>query len=223
MPLIPAISKFDPVHDTLHYERQALDAIFAPRNVALIGATENPGTVGRTVLWNLMSNPFGGAVFPVNPKRSSVLGIKAYPNMASVPERVDLAVITTPAPSVPGLISECVDAGVKGAIVISAGFKETGEGGAELERQIMEHARRGNMRIIGPNCLGVMSSLSGLNATFASAMVRKGKVGFISQSGALCTAVLDWSLKENVGFSAFVSIAFLIAKRNSSMSNGLFT
>jgi acetyltransferase len=210
MPLIPAESKFDPVHDTLHYERQALDAIFAPKNVALIGATENPGTVGRTVLWNLMSNPFGGAVFPVNPKRSSVLGIKAYPNMASLPERVDLAVITTPAPSVPGLISECVDAGVKGAIVISAGFKETGEGGAELERQIMVHARRGNMRIIGPNCLGVMSPLSGLNATFASAMVRKGKVGFISQSGALCTAVLDWSLKENVGFSAFVSIGSML-------------
>jgi acetyltransferase len=194
----------------LHYERQALDSIFAPKSVALIGATENPGTVGRTVLWNLISNPFGGAVFPVNPKRSSVLGIKAYPNMASVPDRVDLAVITTPAPSVPGLIAECVEAGVKGAIVISAGFKETGQAGADLERQIMEHARRGDMRIIGPNCLGVMSSLSGLNATFASAMVRKGRVGFISQSGALCTAVLDWSLQENVGFSAFVSIGSML-------------
>jgi acetyltransferase len=210
MPLIPAVPKFDPVHDILHYERQALDAIFSPQNVALIGATENPGSVGRTVLWNLISNPFGGAVFPVNPKRSSVLGIKAYPNIDSVPERVDLAVITTPAPSVPGLISECVEAGVKGAIVISAGFKETGKDGAELERQIMEHARRGDMRIIGPNCLGVMSPISGLNATFASAMVCRGKVGFISQSGALCTAVLDWSLQENVGFSAFVSIGSML-------------
>ena len=132
MPLLPAIPKFDPVHDVLHYESQALDAIFAPKNVALIGATENPGSVGRTVLWNLISNPFGGAVFPVNPKRSSVLGIKAYPNMASLPDRVDLAVLTTPAPSVPGLISECVEAGVKGAIVISAGFKETGKAGIEL-------------------------------------------------------------------------------------------
>jgi acetyltransferase len=210
MPLLPAVPKFDPVHDVLHYERQALDSIFTPKSVALIGATETLGSVGRTVLWNLISNPFGGPVFPVNPKRSSVLGIKAYPNMASVPERVDLAVITTPAPSVPGLISECVDAGVKGAIVISAGFKETGATGVELEHQIMEHAQRGNMRIIGPNCLGVMSSLSGLNATFASTMVRKGRVGFISQSGALCTAVLDWSLQENVGFSAFVSIGSML-------------
>ncbi len=210
MPLVPEAPKFDPVHDILHYESQALDSIFAPKNVALIGATETPGSVGRTVLWNLMSNPFGGAVFPVNPKRSSVLGVKAYPDMASLPERVDLAVIATPAPSVPGLIAECVEAGVKGAIVISAGFKETGKAGVELERQIMEHARRGHMRIIGPNCLGVMSPVSGLNATFASAMVGKGKVGFISQSGALCTAVLDWSLKENVGFSAFVSIGSML-------------
>ena len=210
MPLLPDVPKFDPVHDVLHYERQALDSIFAPKNVALIGATENPGSVGRTVLWNMISNPFGGTVFPVNPKRSSVLGIKAYPNMASVPERVELAVITTPAPTIPDLIAECVEAGVKGAIVISAGFKETGAAGVELERKIMEPARRGNMRIIGPNCLGVMSPLSGLNATFASAMARQGKVGFISQSGALCTAVLDWSLQENVGFSAFVSIGSML-------------
>ncbi|MEJ2707244.1 MAG: CoA-binding protein, partial [Anaerolineales bacterium] len=194
----------------MHYESQALDAIFAPKNVALIGATETPGTVGRTVLWNLISNPFGGAVFPVNLKRSSVLGIKAYPNIAEVPEQVDLAVITTPAKTVPGIIAECVEAGVKGAIVISAGFKETGEEGAQLESQIMEHARRGKMRIIGPNCLGVMSPVSGLNATFASSMARTGSVGFISQSGALCTAVLDWSRQENVGFSHFVSIGSML-------------
>jgi acetyltransferase len=201
---------FDPVHDVMHYERQALDSIFFPKNVALIGATETHNTVGRTVLWNLVTNPFGGAVFPVNPKRPSVLGVKAYPNIAEVPEQVELAVITTPAPSVPGIICECVDAGVKGAIIISAGFKEIGPAGIELERQVMEHARRGNMRIIGPNCLGLMSPLSGLNATFASTMARKGKVGFLSQSGALCTAVLDWSLRENVGFSAFVSIGSML-------------
>jgi acetyltransferase len=201
---------FDPVHDVYHYENQALDSIFSPRNVALIGATETEGTVGRTVLRNLISNPFGGAVFPVNPKRPSVLGVKAYPNIATVPEQVELAVITTPAPSVPGIIAECVEAGVKGAIIISAGFKETGPAGVELERQVMEHARRGNMRVIGPNCLGVMNPMSGLNATFASAMAQKGSVGFISQSGALCTAVLDWSLKVNVGFSSFVSIGSML-------------
>jgi acetyltransferase len=200
----------DPVHDVLHYEKQPLDVLFAPKNVAVIGATETPGTVGRTLLWNLISNPFGGPVFPVNPKRSSVLGVKAYPSISEVPEKVDLVVITTPARSVPVIISECVDVGVKGAIIISAGFKETGPEGVQLEQEIMNYARRGNMRIIGPNCLGVMSPTSGMNATFASAMARKGNVGFISQSGALCTAVLDWSLKENVGFSSFVSIGSML-------------
>ena len=125
-------------------------------------------------------------------------------------EQIELAVVVTPAPSVPAIISECVDAGIKGAIIISAGFKETGPKGYELERQIMEYANRGGMRIIGPNCLGVMSPMSGLNATFAAAMARPGKVGFISQSGALCTAVLDWSLTENVGFSHFVSIGSML-------------
>jgi len=204
------LPSFDPSHDVLHYERQPLDSIFTPKNVAVIGATENPGTVGRTVLWNLISSPFGGAVFPVNPKRSSVLGVKAYPNIASVPEQVELVVVTTPAQTVPGITAECVEEGVKGAIIISAGFKETGAAGVELERQVLEHARRGNMRIIGPNCLGVMSPIGGLNATFASTIARPGSVGFISQSGALCTAVLDWSLKENVGFSAFVSIGSML-------------
>lgn len=201
---------FDPSHDVLHYQKQTLDAIFSPKNVAVIGASETPNSVGRTILWNLISSPFGGAVFPVNPKRSSVLGIKAYPTIADVPEAVDLAVISTPAPTVPGIIAECVDRGVKGAIIISAGFKETGPAGAELERQVMQHARRGKMRIIGPNCLGVMNPITGLNATFASRMADPGKVAFISQSGALCTAVLDWSHKENVGFSSFVSIGSML-------------
>ncbi len=201
---------FDPVHDVLRYERLALDAIFSPKNVAVIGATESVGTVGRTILWNLISNPFGGAVFPVNPKRPSILGIKAYPNIRSVPEVCDLAVIITPAPTIPGIIQECVEAGVKGAIIISAGFKETGPEGLALEQQILSIARKANMRIIGPNCLGVMNPLTGLNATFASTIARPGNVGFLSQSGALCTAVLDWSIKENVGFSSFVSIGSML-------------
>jgi acetyltransferase len=206
----PVLPNFDPSHDVLHYESQALDAIFTPKNVAVIGATENPGSVGRTLLWNLISSPFGGAVFPVNPKRASVLGIKAYPTVSDISEAIDLAVITTPAKTVPGIIKECVERGIKGAIIISAGFKETGPEGVELERQIMEHARKGNMRIIGPNCLGVMNPVSGLNATFATRIARPGNVGFISQSGALCTAVLDWSLQNNVGFSSFVSIGSML-------------
>jgi len=206
----PVLPNFDPSHDVLHYESQALDAIFTPKNVAVIGATENPGSVGRTLLWNLISSPFGGAVFPVNPKRASVLGIKAYPTVSDISEAIDLAVITTPAKTVPGIIKECVERGIKGAIIISAGFKETGPEGVELERQIMEHARKDNMRIIGPNCLGVMNPVSGLNATFATRIARPGNVGFISQSGALCTAVLDWSLQNNVGFSSFVSIGSML-------------
>jgi acetyltransferase len=191
-------------------QRYPLNAIFKPKSIAVIGATEKAGSVGRTLLWNLTSHPFGGTVFPVNPKYESVLGIKAYPNLAALPEQVDLAVIATPAATVPALIAKCVEAGVKGAIILSAGFKETGPAGAEMEQQILEQARRGKLRIIGPNCLGVMSPLTGLNATFAGAMARPGHVGFISQSGALSTAVLDWSLSANVGFSAFVSIGSMV-------------
>lgn len=189
---------------------QGLDAIFSPKNVAVIGATERQGSVGRTILWNLISSPFGGAVFPINPTRSSVLGIRAYPNVAALPEPVDLAVIVTPSHTVPAVMQEVADAGIKGVIIISAGFKEAGAPGIELERQILEIARAYNIRIIGPNCLGVMRPLYGLNATFASAMARPGNVGFISQSGALCTAVLDWSFGENVGFSAFVSLGSML-------------
>ncbi len=191
-------------------QHHPLNAIFEPKSVAVIGATEKAGSVGRTILWNLISNPFGGTVFPINAKRASVLGIKAYPNLTALPEQVDLAVIVTPAATVPGIITECVEAGVKGAIIISAGFKESGEEGARMEMQILEQARKGKMRVIGPNCLGVMSPLTGLNATFAGAMARPGNVAFLSQSGALCTAVLDWSLSENVGFSSFISIGSMM-------------
>ena len=190
--------------------KQPLDVFFSPKTVAVIGATENPGTVGRTVLWNLVTSPFGGTVYPVNPKRPSVLGVKAYPSISDVPESVDLAVIITPPASIPGLIKECGENGVQGAIVISAGFKEIGPEGAELERQLLVEAQKANIRIIGPNCLGVMSPLSGMNATFATTVARPGSVGFISQSGALCTAVLDWSLKAMVGFSAFISVGSMV-------------
>ncbi|HRL10551.1 MAG TPA: bifunctional acetate--CoA ligase family protein/GNAT family N-acetyltransferase [Aggregatilineales bacterium] len=189
--------------------RHDLDWILKPRNIAVIGATERAGSVGRTILWNLISNPFGGTVFPVTPTRSSVLGIRAYPKISDVPDSVDLAVIVTPAPSVPEIVQECVDFGVRGAIVISAGFKETGPAGAELERQILEIAE-GKMRVVGPNCLGVMMPRNGLNATFAGSMARPGNVAFISQSGAICTSVLDWSFKENVGFSAFISVGSML-------------
>ncbi len=203
-------TKTEKAHDVINAERTALDALFSPRSVALVGATEKQGSVGRTILQNLIGNPFGGIVYPINKQRSAVLGIKAYPSIGAVNDQVDLAIVVTPAATVPGVIGECVQAGVQGAIVISAGFKETGPAGVELERQVLAEARRGRMRIIGPNCLGLMNTTSGLNATFAGVMARPGNVGFVSQSGALCTAVLDWSLKENVGFSSFVSIGSML-------------
>ncbi len=190
-------------------ETHPLDTLFMPQSVAVIGASERQGSVGRSVLWNLLSSPFGGTVFPVNAKRSNVLGIKAYPSVKDLPDKVDLVVVTTPADTVPGLIAESVEIGIPSAIVISAGFKEFGEHGKELERQISEIIR-GKMRLIGPNCLGVMNPIRGLNATFAHSVARPGNVAFISQSGALCTAVLDWSLRENVGFSGFVSIGSML-------------
>ena len=197
--------------DVLRSERQPpLEPIFAPRTVAVIGASEDAGSVGRTLLWNLLNNPFGGTVYPVNRERASVVGVEAYPNVAAVPEPVDLAVIATPAAGVPNVISECVEAGVRGAIVLSAGFREVGEAGAELERRIIERARRGRLRLVGPNCLGVMRPTTGLNATLARAMAPAGRVAFISQSGALGAAVLDRSVRENVGFSSFISVGSML-------------
>src|SRR5271166_1742216 len=146
--------------DILRPRRQALDAFFRPTAVAVIGATENPGSVGRTLLWNLVTSPFGGTVYPVNPKRPSVLGVKAYASITDIPEQVDLAVIVTPPPSIPGIIRECGANGVRGAVVISAGFKEIGPEGAALERRVLEEARAAKIRVIGPNCLGVMAPLS---------------------------------------------------------------
>ncbi len=203
-------ARHDKATEILGHAAHPLDILFAPKSVAVIGATESPGKVGRTLLANLISSPFGGTVFPVNPTRTSVLGVKAYPDLASVPDPVELAVIVTPAPTVPGLIEECVSAGVKGAIVISAGFKEIGEEGAALEAQVLETARRGRMRIVGPNCLGVMNPLNGFNATFAAGIARPGSVGFVSQSGALITAVLDWAEREQTGFSSVVSLGSML-------------
>lgn len=190
--------------------RNKLDVFFQPKSVAVIGATERAGHVGRAILWNLISSPFGGTVYPVNPKRAAVLGIRAYPSILAVPERVDLAVIVTPADSVPRMMRECAEAGVAGAVIISAGFRETGSRGLELERETLEAAREGGIRVIGPNCLGVMRPGSGLNATFAPAIAQPGTVALISQSGAICTALLDWSLREQVGFSAFVSVGSML-------------
>ncbi len=200
----------DKASDVLRASRHPLDALFQPASVAVIGATEKQGSVGRTVLWNLISSPFGGTVLPVNPKRDNVLGVRAYPSLAAIDQPVELAVVVTPAPSVPGVLEECAAKGVKGVIVISAGFREIGPEGEELERRILAQAREARIRVIGPNCLGIMNPIGGMNATFAAGMASPGSVGFVSQSGALLTAVLDWSAREGVGFSSVVSLGSML-------------
>ena len=183
-----------------------LDALFSPKSIALIGATDREGSVGLALAKNLDSFP--GTLFFINANKPSVCGRAAYPNLASIEEsaQVDLAVIATPAARVPATLRECAQAGVKAAIVISAGFREAGSSGAELEQEMLFEAARGGIRILGPNCLGLMSPHASINATFAAGPARPGTLAFISQSGALCTAILDWSLGERVGFSGFVSL-----------------
>lgn len=187
-----------------------LGAIFHPRTVAVIGATEKPASVGRTLLRNLLEQPSGATIFPINPGRSNVLGIRCYPSIASIGEPVDLAVVVTPAATVPDVLRECEEAGVQGVVVISAGFAETGADGKERENKIREVLASGRMRLIGPNCLGIMNPRTGLNATFAQSNALPGNIAFLSQSGALCTAILDWSRRENVGFSGFVSVGSML-------------
>jgi acetyltransferase len=200
----------EPSGEVLQAEGHPLDALFKPRSVAVIGATPREGTVGRTLVANLSSTSFGGKLWPVNSKHQEILGLPCFPSIGSIPAPVDLAVISTPAATVPGVVGECVAAGVKAAIVISAGFKERGPEGKELERQIAERLRGSRMRLIGPNCLGVMNPHTGLNATFAQSIALPGNVAFLSQSGALCTAILGWSQVEQVGFSTFVSTGSML-------------
>ena len=199
----------DPAHDLVSIRRSPLASIFTPKSVALIGATDRAGSVGCTVLQNLIGSPFGGPVWPVNPRRDSVLGVPAFKSMQDLPGVPDLIVVTTPAATVPAIIQDAVDRGVPSAIVISAGFKEIGEPGKALERQIAATIK-GKMRLIGPNCLGVMNPVGGLNATFAKAMVPAGRLAFISQSGALLTAILDWCISEHVGLSGCVSAGSML-------------
>lgn len=181
----------------------SLTSFFQPRSIALVGATERDGSVGHAIWDNLRG--FSGPVFPVNARRAELCGVKAYPNIAALPEVPEMVVIVTPASTVPLLVEEAGMAGVKAVIVISAGFKETGPEGAKLEAEVLAAAKRHGVRLIGPNCLGLMNPHAGLNATFASSVAQPGRVAFLSQSGALCTAILDWSHDQHVGFSAFVS------------------
>jgi acetyltransferase len=188
---------------------QSLDPFFHPANVAVIGASATPRSVGSILMRNLMENSFGGAVFPVNPRRAAVHGVHCYPTIADVPSAIDLAVIATPAAIVPGMLQQCIAKGVQAAIIISAGFSELGADGRAMEEEIRGLAR-GKLRVIGPNCLGVLHPPSNLNASFAACMARPGKVALFSQSGAICTSILDWAREAHVGFSTFVSVGAMV-------------
>ena len=205
-PVASPVGKIYPAPPT----RAGLRPLFQPQSVAVIGATDRAGTVGRSLLSNLMATRFPIKLHAVTLSHSEVLGLKTKKKIADIPEEVDLALVVTPAHTVPQIIGECVDAHVRSAVVISAGFREQGHAGALLEETIQEHLRRGALRLIGPNCMGFMNPTIGLNATFADAMPKKGSVAFFSQSGALQTAILDWSQKEHVGFSAIVSTGSML-------------
>ncbi len=195
----------------LKMAKHSLDVFFHPKRIAIIGATERAGSPGEAITTNLFAHVSPGIeVYAVNPTRKLVAGHPAYSSLAEIPGQIDLAVIVTPAQTVPGIIGECVQAGVRGAIIISAGFRETGAAGKALEREIAERIRGTQLRIIGPNCIGVMNPIDRLNATFARKAALPGSVAFISQSGALCTAILDWSLSEALGFSAFASVGSML-------------
>ena len=186
---------------------KTLQKIFRPQRIAIIGVSNDPNSVGGITLKNLVGGGFQGVVYPINPKHEAVMGIPCYKDVKSLPKVPDLAVICTNAKSVPGIVRECGESGILGIIIMSAGFKETGAEGKKLEEEVKaEVAKFTGMRVIGPNCLGIIVPGYNMNISFASGTAKKGHVAFISQSGALCTSALDWASEENIGFSYFVSI-----------------
>ncbi len=185
-----------------------LDSLFYPKSIAVIGASRQAGSVGQSLLANLLGSRFQGIIFPVNPKADGILGIKAYRRVQDIPDDVDLAVVVVPSPIVPGVLEECGEKGIRAAIVITAGFKEIGGAGAELERKVQAIMRKHDIILVGPNCLGVINTdpRSSMNATFGTLMPGEGNIAFVSQSGALCVAVLDYAKEANIGFSKFISM-----------------
>ncbi len=186
--------------------RHYLTSLFEPQSVAIFGASETAGKIGAVLISNMLASAYRGALFAVNPKYRSVHGVPCFASIAALPQRVDLAVVATPAHGVPEVIEQCGMAGVRVAVVITAGFFETGVEGAKLERRMLDNARRHGVRIIGPNCLGILRPSLGLNATFARNTALPGSLGLISQSGAVCSAMLDWAKPNGIGFSSVVSL-----------------
>jgi acetyl coenzyme A synthetase (ADP forming)-like protein len=186
----------------------SLDAIFAPESIAVIGASNTPGKVGYDIFSNISRGGFKGTVYPVNPKAKSILSVKTFPTITSIPDTVDLAIIILPPTACEQTVADCIAKGVKGIVIVSAGFKEVGGEGVEIENRIVTICKAAGVRLVGPNCLGVINPIGdvSLNASFAQRMPIPGNISFISQSGALCTSVLDYAADRDIGFSKFISI-----------------
>lgn len=183
-----------------------LEAIFSPQSVAVIGASPDPARLGHRVLKNILDHGYQGNIYPIHPRATEVLGLRAYPSVLDVPDPIDLAVVVIPPQYVIAAVDECGRKGIHGLVVITAGFKEVGGAGRELERALLATVRQYGMRMIGPNSLGIIDTISKLNASFANAMPLPGNIALMSQSGAICTAILDWSHQQGIGFSRFVSL-----------------
>jgi acetate---CoA ligase (ADP-forming) len=183
-----------------------LEHFFSPKTIAVVGAAREEGKVGHDLFKNLISYGYKGTVYPVNPKADTIMGIKAYPSLKKIPDRIELAVIVVPAPYVGKVIDECIEKGIDSIVVISAGFKESGIEGVTRERELYQKIKQHSIRMLGPNSLGLINTQSSLNASFAADMPAEGNIGFFSQSGALCTSILDWAVVQYMGFSKFVSI-----------------
>lgn len=190
-----------------HIPTSKLDAIFKPSSIAVIGASTRPGTVGNDIFRNLLFNEFRGTVYPINPKANNVQGVHCYPDLVSVPGKVDLAVVIVPAAGIMEVVDQAIAKQVQAMVVISAGFKEVGGKGAELEHQLRAKVRSAGIPLIGPNCLGVINTdpVVRMNAAFGRKMPGRGNLAFLSQSGALCTSVLDYAEERHMGFSKFIS------------------
>lgn len=188
-------------------DKQSLRPLLSPRSIAVVGASDAPGKVGTSIYRNLLEHRFTGTVYPVNAKHKAVAGQRAYASVSLLPETVELAVLCTPAATIPSLIEQCGDLKIPAALIITAGFREAGSQGMELQRQLDEaRSKYPKLRILGPNCLGLIHPESRMSASFAKGIPQAGSLAFLSQSGALCTAFLDWSIREGIGFSNFVSL-----------------
>jgi acetyltransferase len=187
-----------------------LDKVFKPKSIAVIGASNKIGTPGYNIFRNLIGSGYEGVVFPVHPSNESIQGVQAFKSVSKIPKPADLAIVATPAAVVPDVVEQCGKMNIKGIVIISAGFKEIGKKGLELEKKLLQIKKKYNLRIIGPNCVGFILPYLNLNATFARSMPLKGNIALFSQSGAVCGAILDWAAAANVGFSSFVSVGSML-------------